>query len=120
MQPISEWLRGFGLEQYAARFTENGIDLSVLPDLTDQDLETLGVVLGHRRRILRAAKELAIAPPVVSPPAETIATLTNPEADQGERRNLTVMFCDLVGSTARAEQLDPEDMRSIIRGYQDC
>ncbi len=111
MQDVADWLRKLGLEQYAARFSENGIDVATLPDLTDQDLASLGVLLGHRRRILRAIRETQ---PTTDP------TVPSTPQDQGERRQLTVMFCDLVGSTALAARLDPEDMRAVIRAYQDC
>jgi class 3 adenylate cyclase/predicted ATPase len=117
MQPIAEWLDKLGLGQYAQRFAENGIDLSDLRHLTDQDLKDIGVLLGHRRRMLAAIKELAGAvPATLQPTAET-----EPKAhDAAERRQLTVMFCDLVGSTALSARLDPEDLRGIIGAYHRC
>lgn len=109
MQQIGDWLEQLGLGQYAVRFVENGIETDVLRDLTDDDLAGLGVLLGHRRRMLRAIRDL---PEIPSRPAE--------QAEQGERRQITVMFADLVGSTALASRLDPEDMRHVISAYQDC
>src|SRR5882762_553750 len=108
MQQIADWLEKLGLGQYALRFAENGIDLSVLPELTDQDLDRLGVLLGHRRKMLRAIAELN--------QAELVAEPARPH--DAERRHLTVMFCDLVGSTALSERLDPEDMWEVIRAYR--
>jgi class 3 adenylate cyclase len=98
--------------EYAQRFADNGIDLSVIRDLTEQDLKDLGVLLGHRRRILRAIAELG---GVAAAPTETA---TEPALrDEPERRHLTVMICDLVGSTALSTRLDPEDMRAVIDAY---
>ena len=116
MQPIAEWLEKLGLGQYAQRFAENGIDLSVLQDLTDQDLREVGVLLGHRRKILRAIAELAGRPGTPQPKEEPVP---KPQ-DAAERRQLTVMFCDLVGSTALSARLDPEDLRGIIAAYHRC
>jgi len=108
MQQIADWLEKLGLGQYALRFAENGIDLGVLPELTDQDYDRLGVLLGHRRKMLRAIAELHQAELVVEPAIPRDA----------ERRHLTVMFCDLVGSTALSARLDPEDMWEVIRAYR--
>jgi len=108
MQPIAHWLNALGLGQYAQRFADNDIDASILRDLTDEDLEKIGVSLGHRKKILRAIAELdevGIAP-------------ESPHWDEAERRQLTVMFADLVGSTALSTRLDPEDLRKIIGAYQ--
>jgi len=116
MQPIAEWLEKLGLGQYAQRFAENGIDLSVLQDLTDQDLREVGVLLGHRRKILRAIAELAGRPGTPQLKEEPVP---KPQ-DAAERRQLTVMFCDLVGSTALSARLDPEDLRGIIASYHRC
>jgi hypothetical protein len=118
MQQIAEWLKKLGMSEYAARFTENGIDVSVLPHLTDQDLKDLGALLGHRRKILAATAELGSepvappAPPPVPPAPVSAAAAPPPTAaataapDAAERRHLTVMFCDLVGSTTISAQLD--------------
>jgi predicted ATPase/class 3 adenylate cyclase len=114
MQQIADWLNTLGLGQYAQRFAENDVDISVLRDLTDQHLKDLGVSLGHRLKILRAIRELADAAPAAPPSA--IASKPAPH-DSAERRQLTVMFCDLVGSTALSAQLDPEELREIIGAY---
>ena len=113
---LAGWLRSVGLSQYEAAFRQNAIDLSVLPDLTDQDLEKLGVLLGHRRKLLRAIAELETQ----KPSAGTVATATRhaPPRDTAERRQVTVMFSDLVGSTALSTRMDPEDLREIITSYQ--
>jgi class 3 adenylate cyclase len=112
MKGIAEWLASIGLSEYAQRFADNGIDLSVIRDLTEQDLKDLGVLLGHRRRILRAIAELnGVAP------APTETTTEPALGDEPERRHLTVMICDLVGSTALSARLDPEDMRAVIDAY---
>src|SRR5271169_4477704 len=113
---VAVWLRGLGLEQYETLFRKNDIDAEVLSDLTDGDLEKIGVFLGHRKRLLKAAA--ALAGPAPGPPVA--ATPIPPVADAAERRQLTVMFCDLVGSTALSARLDPEDMREVIRAYQDA
>jgi class 3 adenylate cyclase/predicted ATPase len=115
MQRIAEWLEKLGMSEYAERFADNAIDFSVLPDLTDQDLEKLGVLLGHRRKMLRAISELDVVSPIRP------ATSTEPVSqDAAERRQVTVMFSDLVGSTALSARMDPEDLREIISAYQKC
>src|SRR5215510_10038624 len=112
MQDIANWLKTVGLGEYAQRFADNAIDLSVLRDLTEQDLKDLGVLLGHRRRILRAIAELdGVAPAPTGTATEPVLR------DAPERRHLTVMICDLVGSTALSARLDPEDMRTVIDAY---
>jgi class 3 adenylate cyclase/tetratricopeptide (TPR) repeat protein len=115
MTDVAEWLQAIGLPEYAQCFAENAIDLSVLRDLTDQDLKDLGVLLGHRRKMLRAIAELQ-APPCTS--AKTTIEPARPK--EAERRHLTLMFCDLVGSTALSARLDPEDMQSVISAYYRC
>ncbi|WP_338696736.1 AAA family ATPase [Bradyrhizobium sp. 26S5] len=110
MQQIAEWLEKLGLGQYAQRFAENDIDPSVLRDLTDHDLEKIGVSLGHRRKILRAIAEFDEAGPRPAPAPRTAA----------ERRHLTLMFADLVGSTALSTRLDPEDLQEIMGAYHRC
>jgi class 3 adenylate cyclase/tetratricopeptide (TPR) repeat protein len=109
MDETAEWLQKLGLRQYATRFAENGIDLSVLPNLTEQDLAGLGVLLGHRLKILRAVTGLETAKPATGPLGHS----------QAERRQLTVMFCDLVGSTVLSQRLDPEDYAEVIRNYHE-
>jgi class 3 adenylate cyclase len=119
MEQIADWLNKLGISEYTERFAENDIDASVLPELTDQDLKDLGVSLGHRRKILRAIRDLSSA----SVPAAALSTpvATSPtRRDDAERRQLTVMFCDLVGSTALSARLDPEDLRGIISIYHRC
>jgi class 3 adenylate cyclase/predicted ATPase len=108
---VTSWLDGLGLTRYAEVFAQNDIDAEVLPALTEADLTSLGVSLGHRKKLLAAIVALgdtkgASAPPAPAPPSEA------------ERRQITVMFCDLVGSTALSEQLDPEDLRDLMAAYQ--
>jgi class 3 adenylate cyclase len=113
---VAAWLQDLGLGRYEGRFRDNEIEADVLRDLTEADLEKLGLPLGPRKRILKAIAKLSDddkAPPPTS--------RGRPSPDEGaERRQLTVMFCDLVGSTALSARLDPEDMRHVIRGYQDA
>jgi class 3 adenylate cyclase/tetratricopeptide (TPR) repeat protein len=113
---ITAWLGKLGLEQYAPAFRDNAIDSSVLPRLTAEDLKDLGVTLvGHRRRLLEAIAALgAEAPAALVEPTPRDASAS---AD-AERRQVTVMFCDLVGSTALSTRLDPEDLREVISAYQ--
>ncbi len=113
MQQIADWLEKLGMSEYARSFADNRIDFSVLPDLTDQDLEKLGVVLGDRRKMLRAILELANAA------SESKGNSLRPH-DTAERRQVTVMFSDLVGSTALSARRDPEDLREVIAAYQKC
>src|SRR5262249_50161332 len=116
MQQIVDWLKQLGMSEYAERFVESDIDTSVLRDLTDQDLKELGVSLGHRRKMLRAIAELAGAAPTSPQP-----TLPEPKTqDTAERRQVTVLFSDLVGSTALSARMDPEDLREVISAYQKC
>src|SRR5262245_3656615 len=105
---IEKWLCGLGLQQYVTTFRDNAIDSEVLAELTEADLEKVKIVLGHCKRLLKAIATLG------SPASLKQATPVGlaPSVDDGaERRQLTVMFCDLVGSTALAARLDPEDMR---------
>ena len=113
MPGIREWLSSQGLSEYADRFAENRIDLSILPDLTDDDLKELGVFLGDRRRILRLIAELAPTPQVPAMPGSR-------RPDEAERRQVTVMFADLVGSTALSAGMDPEDLRDVFAAYSRC
>jgi class 3 adenylate cyclase/predicted ATPase len=118
MQKIAVWLEQLGMSEYAQRFAENRIDFSVLPDLTDQDLKDLGVVLGDRRKMLRAITKLSSASKGTAKSATEPATIAPQEA--AERRQVTVMFSDLVDSTALSARLDPEDLREIISAYHKC
>src|SRR5438128_8059485 len=112
MRGIAEWLASIGLGEYTQRFAANAIDLSVVRDLTEQDLKDIGLPLGHRKKMLRAIAELGGA--VLTTPQ----AVTGPNRqDPAERRHLTVMICDLVGSTALSARLDPEDMRAVIDAY---
>ena len=115
MQQISDWLEKLGLGQYARTFAENEIDVSVLPHLTDQDLKDMGVPLGPRRKILAAISKNADAAQVTPEPA---ARAEQKRQDTAERRQVTVMFSDLVGSTALSAHMDPEDLREVISAYQ--
>jgi class 3 adenylate cyclase/predicted ATPase len=114
---VADWLRSLGLDQYETTFRENGVDADVLPDLTDGDLEKLGVLLGHRKRLLKAIAGLSLSAARSSASATVISSS---KGDTAERRQLTVMFCDLVGSTALSARLDPEDIRAIITVYHKC
>ena len=119
-QQTASWLEKLGLKQYAKCFAENDITLAILRDLTDQDLKELGVAsLGHRRELLRAIAELhgvEKGPPKPAPPV----ALPVAQQDTAERRQVTVMFSDLVGSTALAGRMDPEDLREVVSAYQKC
>jgi SAM domain (Sterile alpha motif) len=118
MPRIAEWLASLGLGRYAQVFDENGIDFSVLPDLTDQDLEKLGVLLGHRRKLLRSIANLkGIESDAPSLQVAGVTAALRP-LDAAERRQVTVMFSDLVGSTALSARMDPEDLREVISAYQ--
>ena len=112
---IDGWLRGIGLEQYAQTFRDNAIDADVLCDLTDEHLRELGLPLGARLKLLRAVAALSTGQTPVSPEITTFVPRTD-----AERRQVTVMFSDLVGSTALSARMDPEDMREIISAYQKC
>src|SRR3989442_11437856 len=116
---VGGWLRDLGLERYEPAFIENAIDGDVLPELTEGDLKKLGIPLGDRKRLIRAIKAMAAGSPSAS---ATSAVGGNEQSGQAgtagaERRHLTVMICDLVGSTALSARLDPEDMRAVIDAY---
>ncbi|MCZ6759362.1 MAG: hypothetical protein O7D29_03165 [Gemmatimonadetes bacterium] len=116
---VAKWLKEIGLDEYIEVFAGNDVDLRVLPELSEQDLKELGVSLGHRRLLQKAISELGeqASSPTSSESEHGVAsTLPSREA---ERRQLTVMFCDLVGSTALSTQLDPEDLRDVITSFQD-
>src|SRR5258708_6568875 len=121
MQQIADWLKKLGLSEYARRFAENHVDFSVLPELTDQDLKDLGIVLGDRRKLLRAIADLNGIEKIQSKPTEAATTPVAPQPqDSAERRQVSVMLADLVGSTALSARMDPEDLREIISAYQRC
>ena len=117
MQPISEWLGSLGLDQYATIFAENDVDFDAVRLLDEKDLRELGISLGHRKKLLKAIAELN--------GAETSAWTTSEEpirvtpVTEGERRQLTVLFCDMVGFTELANRVDPEVLQRIIRSYED-
>ena len=117
MPAIREWLTSLGLSEYTDAFIENRIDLPILSDLTDQDLKDLGVLLGDRRRMLRAIAELART---TSATPQLTGTPKSKPREEAERRQVTVMFADLVGSTALSVSMDPEDLREVISAYQKC
>jgi class 3 adenylate cyclase/predicted ATPase len=128
MHQIADWLEKLGMSEYAQRFAENRIDFSVLRELTDQDLKDLGVVLGDRRKMLRAIADIdkaTAAQPRTPVASEPIPTATPPPISaaaeaSGERRYVTVMFCDLVGSTSISAQLDAEEWRDLVSAYLDA
>src|SRR5277367_4961340 len=116
---VGDWLQGLGLGQYLVLFREHAIDADVLPDLTDADLEKFGVPFGHRKRLIKAIAKLGAVPPEqAKAPLPASATLL-PDAS-AERRHLTVLFCDLVGSTAISASLDAEDWRNLVSAYLDA
>ncbi len=118
-EDIAQWLESLGLGQYAQAFADNGIGIEALPHLRDEDFERLGVLLGHMRRLQAAIETLsADEPPTrpVPPPSKE----PEPRPAEAERRQLTVMFCDLVGSTELSGRLDPEDLREVLRRYQNA
>ncbi len=117
MQQIADWLEKLNLGQYAQRFAENDIDVSVLRHLTDADLEKIGVSLGHRRKILAAIAEL---PGAYASKHEPAGGVEPKPQETAERRQVTVMFSDLVGSMALSARMDPEDLREVISAYQKC
>jgi class 3 adenylate cyclase/predicted ATPase len=118
------WLRSLGLGKYEVLFHENDIDETVLPNLTAEDLKELGIApLGHRRKLLDAIAALRGDASGKAPSADAATTSSAPSAypeDRAERRQVTVMFSDLVGSTALSARMDPEDLREVISAYQKC
>ena len=118
---ISAWLRELGLERYEEAFRGNDVDAKVLPHLTTEDLKDIGVTsVGHRRSLLAAIRALRAETASREPEASAAAPQAVEPSHQAERRQLTVMFVDLVGSTELAARLDPEDMGRVIRAYQGC
>ena len=118
MDDIRELLARLGLERYNSAFSSNDVDLSTLPYLTDDDLVSLGLSLGHRRKLMAAIKQPSGGQQATA--SKEVATESTNRVDQAERRQLTVMFCDLVGSTQLSAELDPEDLRLIMRRYQEA
>ena len=120
---IAGWLRDLGLERYEQAFRDNEIDAEILPTLTADDLKDLGIsVIGHRRKLLNAIAALVEAAEqasLQSGPGSRSGKLTS-RPNEAERRQLTVLFCDLVGWTELCANLDPEEMREVMRGYQNA
>ena len=119
---VAQWLNGIGLGEYEALFREHEIDADVLPDLVEADLEKIGVPLGHRKRLMRAIAALSAAgtPPSAAKPASAQPSPSPPTSGaEAERRPITVLFCDLVGSTGLATRLDAEDWRNLVSAYLD-
>jgi len=123
---VADWLRQLGLERYAAVFRENDITAAILPSLTAEDLKDLSIAsVGHRRRLLQAIAMLRAQPqPTLEtpqgppPPSGATPANENPSTTMAERRQVSVMFCDLVDFTALSSRLDPEDLSAVVRGYQ--
>src|ERR1700735_4319875 len=124
MTPFGTWLAGVGRGRYDAVFASNGIDFDVIRSLSDADLRELGLTLGDRKRLVQAIARLDeqstadTVTPVVSPATASGPLREDAVSPGGERRQLTVMFCDLVGSTALSEKLDPEELRSLLHAYR--
>ena len=118
---IGDWLRSLGLERYQAAFRENEITEKVLPSLTAEDLKDLGVgIVGHRRTLLDAIAVLRAYGNAKALPSDALPPIDTSPKDTAERRQVTVMFSDLVGSTALSARIDPEDLREVISAYQKC
>ena len=118
---VEGWLRRLGLERYEAAFRENDIDDTVLPRLTAEDLRELGVgSVGHRRKLLDAIADLRAEAGASTALSDAAPTTDKVAKDTAERRQVTVMFSDLVGSTALSARMDPEDLREVISAYQRC
>jgi class 3 adenylate cyclase len=120
---IATWLRNLDLERYTTAFQENDIDDEVLAELTADDLMAIGVAsVGHRRKLLAAIATLRRSRSITDSKPAAIASgpIAPPTTAEAERRQLTVMFCDIVGSTGLAAQLDPEDLRDIMHAYNRC
>jgi class 3 adenylate cyclase len=119
---LGSWLKSLGLERYEAASRENEITEKVLPNLTAEDLKDMGVsIVGHRRALLDAIAVLRLVKEPGSAPSKRTAESAVPTKDTAaERRQVTVMFSDLVGSTALSARMDPEDLREVISAYQKC
>ena len=117
MQQIADWLEKLDMSEYVYRFVDNKIDVSVLPHLTDQDLKDIGIPLGHRRKIFAAINQGTAS---IQPVAEATRGVEPKTHEAPERRQISVLFSDLVGSTALSERMDAEDLREVISAYQKC
>ncbi len=120
MSDLERWLAELGLERYAKRLAENDVSLDVLADLSDADLAELGLSLGHRRKLLSALHAGRLRPSAQSAAVGPASGAVSVDAVVAERRQITVLFCDLVGSTELANRLDPEDLAALLRRYQDA
>ena len=118
MTPFAQWLTEIGLERYVTVFSENNIDFDVMGSLSEGDLRELGLAIGDRKRLLTAVAQLNAQSTADTIPMAPPKSATEPAHSEGERRQLTVMFCDLVGSTALSEKLDPEELRSLLHNYR--
>ena len=120
MKDLGDWLKALGLEQYAERFAANDVDFEVLAHLSDDDLKEIGLTMGHRRKLQAAlADGLSFGEQALSPDQRSSPKAVSTPGGEAERRQLTVMLCDLVGSTALSQDLDPEDLRALMTDYQD-
>src|SRR4051812_27017311 len=124
MKSVAEWLGHLGLSKYTERFLAADIELDVVGELTDRDLESLGVTLGDRKRLQRAIASLKPDPTRLEARADTSASgppgTVAPGESMLEYRQISVLFCDLVGSTELSKQLDPEDLHSVLTEYRNC
>jgi class 3 adenylate cyclase len=120
MNDLTQWLERLGLGQYAQVFAENDIDFEILSRLTEDNLKELGLTLGHRVKLKAAIESLALQHERSTQPVSQVARKTEAQPAEAERRQVTVMFCDLVASTALSTRLDAEDYRDLIRSYQDA
>jgi hypothetical protein len=125
MSDIETWLDRHGLGKYLAACLEHEVDLESVPELTEDDLREIGLPVGPRRKFLKAARGLVEGDPQSANPAEDVSSGSASRSPgtmsgEAERRQLTVLFADLVGSTELAERLDPEELRDLIRAYQDA
>src|ERR1700746_3683307 len=118
---VGGWLRKLGLEQYEAAFRENAVSEKVLSSLTAEDLKDLGIgMVGHRRMLLDAIAAMRAETNAKTAPPDAPRAVDRPPSDSAERRHVTVMFTDLVGSTALSSRMDLEDLREVIGAYQKC
>ena len=123
---VADWLRTLGLERYEAAFRENDVSAELVPNLTAEDLKDLGISsVGHRRQLLEAIAALRLSTMPAHDPVDVplpTGPTDNPRSTEptAERRQLSVMFCDLIGFTSLSSRLDPEDLGEVIRGYQAC
>jgi class 3 adenylate cyclase/tetratricopeptide (TPR) repeat protein len=118
MSALAQWLRAHGFEQYESLFADNDVDLAALQLLSEADLAGLGISLGHRKKMLHAIAGLQANDSAPAPSSPNAAREHDSQTDSGERRQLTILFCDLVGSTALSREMDPEQLRELMHRYQ--